>query len=245
MVIHLVARDKITMATSVKEPTKGMGGQPVALRLWLSCGAIGPLLFIVVFLIEGATRADYNPLRYPVSSLSIGDLGWIQAANFLMVGSLLFAYALGLRRALRTSGGGVWGPLLIGLAGIGLFGAGIFTTDPVYGYPPFAPLVLAQYSVHGHLHDLFSALFFVGVPIACFVFCRRFATWGQRGWAVYSFLTGLGMLATFVLAAVGFAQNPSLVNFAGVFQRLAITLGLTWIAFLAFWLMSKKPYMRK
>jgi hypothetical membrane protein len=233
------------MATSVKEPTKGMGGQPVALRLLLACGVIGPLLFIVVFLLEGATRANYNPLRYPVSSLSIGDLGWIQAANFFMVGSLLFAFALGLRRALRTSRGGVWGPLLIGLAGIGLFGAGIFTSDPVYGYPPGAPLVLAQYSVHGHLHDLCSTLFFVGLPAACFVFCRRFATSGERGWAVYSFLAGLGMLAAFVLAAVGFSQNPSLVNFAGVFQRLAISIGLTWIAILAFWLMSKKPSMGK
>jgi hypothetical protein len=52
MVIHLVAKENNTMATSVKELPKGMGEQPLALRLWLSCGAIGPLLFIVVFLIH-------------------------------------------------------------------------------------------------------------------------------------------------------------------------------------------------
>ena len=85
------------MAMSVKEPSKGTGEQPLAMRLLLFCGIIGPLLFIVVFLIEGATRADYNPLRYPVSSLSIGDLGWIQATNFLMVGLLLFAFAIDAR----------------------------------------------------------------------------------------------------------------------------------------------------
>jgi hypothetical membrane protein len=229
------------MATSVKEPSKEMGEQPVALRLLLSCGAIGPLLFIVVFLLEGVTRVDYNPLRYPVSSLSIGDLGWIQSANFLMVGFLLFAFTLGLRRVLRASRGGTWGPLLIGLAGIGLFGAGIFTSDPIYGYPPDAPLILAQYTVHGHLHDLFSALLFVGLPTACFVFCRRFATSGESGWAIYSILTGLGMLLTFVLAGIGFTQNPGLVNVAGVFQRLSIIIGLIWIVLLAFRLMSKKP----
>ena len=238
-VIHLIAKENNTMASSVKEPPKELG-QSLATRLLLACGAIGPLLFIVVFLIEGATRSDYNPLRYPVSSLSIGNLGWIQAANFLMVGLLLIAFAIGLRRALRASRGGVWGPLLIGLVGLGLFGAGIFTTDPIFGYPSSAPLVLAQYSFHGHLHDLFSLLFFVGLPAACFVFCRRFATLGERGWAVYSILTGLGILVTFVLAAIGFDQNPSLVNFAGVFQRLSIIIGLTWIALLAFRLMSKK-----
>src|SRR5215469_2882232 len=75
------------------------GKSPIGLRLLLACGAIGPLLFIVVFLLEGATRADYNPLRYPVSSLSIGRLGWIQAANFLQVGILICAFALGVRRA--------------------------------------------------------------------------------------------------------------------------------------------------
>jgi hypothetical membrane protein len=237
MVMYLTAKGKSTMDTSAKST----GEQPLAIRLLLACGVVGPLLFIVVFLLEGATRADYNPLRYPVSSLSIGDLGWIQATNFLMVGVLLFAFAFGLRRALRASRGGTWGPLLIGLAGIGLFGAGIFTSDPVYGYPPSAPLVLAQYSTHGHLHDLFSTLLFIGLPAACFVFCRRFATLGERGWAVYSLLAGLGMLVTFVLAAVGFDQHPSLVNFAGVFQRLSIIIGLTWIALLAFRLMSKKP----
>jgi hypothetical membrane protein len=221
------------MARSVKEPLKGMGEQTSVVRPLLACGAIGPLLFIVVFLIEGATRADYNPLRYPVSSLAIGASGWTQAANFLITGALLFAFAFGLRRVLRGSRGGTWGPLLIGLTGVGLFGAGIFTTDPVYGYPPSAPLILAQYSTHGHLHDFFSLLFFAGLPIACFVFCRRFATAGEPGWAIYSILSALGMLAAFVLASMGFTQNPGFVNFAGLFQRLSISIGLIWIALMA------------
>jgi hypothetical protein len=235
LVIHLVAKEHDRMATT---PT-GRGAHPSALRPLLACGAIGPLLFIVVFLIEGATRADYNALRYPVSSLSIGDLGWIQAANFIMAGASLLAFALGLRRVQQASRGGVWGPLLIGMAGIGLIGAGLFTSDPIYGYPPSAQLVLAQYTVHGHLHDAVSALVFLGIPSACFVLCRRFATLGERGWTVYSFLAGLGMLVTFVLAGVGFEQNPVLVNVAGVFQRLSIAIGFTWIALLAYRLMRK------
>jgi len=233
---HLAAKGIHAMAPSAKRSE----ARPLALRPLLACGAIGPLLFIVVFLIEGATRAGYDPLRYPVSSLSIGDLGWIQTANFLMVGFLTFAFAVGLRRALGASRGVVWGSLLIGLAGIGLLGAGIFTSDPVFGYPPSAPLVLAQYSVHGHLHDLFSLLLFAGLPTACFVFCHRFAVLGDRGWAIYSILAGLGMLVTFVLAGMGFSQNPNLVDIAGVFQRLSIAIGLTWLALLALRLMRQQ-----
>jgi hypothetical membrane protein len=202
-------------------------------RALLACGAIGCPLFILVFLIAGAIRPDYSLLRHPVSSLSIGALGWIQVANFIVTGLSVLAFAMGLRRALSSSIGAVWGPLLIGLVGIGLIGAGAFTTDPVYGYPPDAPLLLASYSTQGHFHDLFSFLVFLGLPIACFVFTRRFAALGERGWAIYSASTGIAMLATFVLAGMGFSQMPGFVDLAGAYQRLSIIIGWTWMTLLA------------
>lgn len=64
-------------------------------RILLTCGVIAPLFFIVMFLIEGATRADYSPLRQPVSSLAIGEMGWTQTLNFLVTGSLLLIFAFG------------------------------------------------------------------------------------------------------------------------------------------------------
>jgi len=221
------------MATSVKEPTKGIGGQPVALRLLLACGAIGSLLFIVVFLIEGATRVNYSPLRQPISSLSIGDFGWTQRTNFIITGFLLLAFALGLRRALQPSRGTVWGPILIGFVGIGLIGAGIFIADPFNGYPPGTPLVPTVRSIHGVLHDFFGIPVFVGLPSACFVFSRHFARLDERGWAVYSVLTGFAMLVAFVLTSMGLNQIPGLADFAGGFQRLLLIIGFTWITLLA------------
>ena len=53
------------------------GEQPMAIRLLLACGAIGPLLYIVAFLIEGATRPHYSAWQNVVSSLSLGEGGWI------------------------------------------------------------------------------------------------------------------------------------------------------------------------
>ena len=215
------------MATSAT----GIGEQPLTLRHLLGCGAVGPLFFISVFLIEGATRADYNPLRHPVSSLAIGDLGWMQAANFVITGLLLLAFAIGLRSALRPAS--FWGPLLVGLVGVGLIGSGIFVTDPVNGYPPGTPLMLTEYSDHGFLHDLFGVPIFLVLPVTCFVFGRRFAKLGKRGWAAYSVLSGLAMFAFFVLAGMGFDQEPGLADFAGVYQRLSLIFGLGWITLLA------------
>jgi len=211
----------------------GIGEYPLSLRRLLACGIIGPLFFITVFLIEGATRPDYSPLRHPVSSLSYGDWGWMQRINFVITGLLLFAFAIGLRRVLRLSNGSVWGPRLIALAGIGLIGAGFFAADPLNGYPPGMPLIPTERTVHGVLHDLFGVPVFLGLPIACFVFRRQFARLGERRWAAYSTINGLAMLTAFVLTSMGFNQVPGFADLAGLFQRLTVTIGLTWIMLLA------------
>ena len=44
------------------------GKQSVVTQLLLACGAIGPLLNIVVLLILGATRPDYNAWQIPTAS---------------------------------------------------------------------------------------------------------------------------------------------------------------------------------
>ena len=99
----------------------------------LTCGQLGCILFIVLFLIQGQLRDAYSPLKFPISSLSIGHYGWIQRANFLISGSLIFLFAIGFRRATPILKSSLWTSRLIGGVGLGLFGAGLFSSDPVYG----------------------------------------------------------------------------------------------------------------
>jgi hypothetical membrane protein len=89
--------------------------------MWLlTGGSIGPVLFVVVFLLEGATRPGYDPMRMHVSLLSLSDLGWQQIANFVVSGALILGGAAGLRRVLTAGPGSRWGPILIGVAGVGM-----------------------------------------------------------------------------------------------------------------------------
>ena len=70
--------------------------------VWLlTAGAIGPVLFVVVLLVEGWTRAGYDPMGDYGSALSLGDQGWQQIANFVIGGVLFVCGAVGLRRAMR------------------------------------------------------------------------------------------------------------------------------------------------
>jgi hypothetical membrane protein len=205
----------------------------VKTKVLLACGVIAGPLFVVTFVVEGVTRAGYDPLRHPVSSLALGGWGWTQTANFIVAGLLTLAFAAGLRRAFRPPKGSTWGPLLVGVWAIGLLGAGVFVTDPVSGYPPGSPDRALGYSWHGALHDLFSLLGFVALAAACFVFGRRFAGRGKRGWALYSAVSGGVFAVLFVLSSAGFAQVEGLLDLAGLLQRVAVAVGFGWLTLLA------------
>ena len=207
-------------------------------KVLLACGVIAGPLFVVTFVVEGVTRAEYDPLRHPVSSLALGGWGWTQTANFIVAGLLTLAFAAGLRRAFRPPEGSTWGPLLVGVWAIGLLGAGVFVTDPVSGYPPGSPDRSLGYSWHGALHDLFSLPAFVALAAACFVFGRRFAARDERGWAIYSTVTGIAFAVGFVLSSAGFGQAEGLVDLAGLLQRLAVTAGFGWLTLLAVHLLT-------
>lgn len=170
-------------------------------RALLACGMLAGPLFLLAVIIQDYTRPGFDPRVHPLSMLSLGELGWIQITNFVATGLLNVAFAVGLRRALHPGPGGIWGPLLIGAYGIGLVGAGVFVSDPAWGYPPGAPQGLPEDpSWHYVLH---GAAFFVvigGLIAACFVFARRFAVQGVRGWAAYCAATGAALPTLYALA---------------------------------------------
>ncbi len=58
-------------------------------------GMIGPAFFVTVFTVEGWLRPGYEPLKTYVSALSLGPRGWIQIANFILFGGLLFLFTRG------------------------------------------------------------------------------------------------------------------------------------------------------
>lgn len=202
-------------------------------RWLLRCGAIAGPLFVATFLIDGATRKDYNPLRHPVSALSLGPRGWVQVLNFAVAGSLYLAGAAGLSRSADTRGVGRLGTAIFGATGIGLLGSALFNTDPVSGYPPEASVASLQNSRTMTMHEVAALPIFLGIPAASFAYSWRFLRRHQRGWACYSAGTGVLVLASMGIAGAGFGQAARLVNVAGLFQRVAAVTGFSWLTALA------------
>ncbi|MGH7456242.1 MAG: DUF998 domain-containing protein, partial [bacterium] len=190
--------------------------------------AAGPL-FIVLSLYQMSIREGFDIRRHTLSLLENGDLGWIQVANFMITGLLLIVDAVGLRRVLRGSRGGTWGPLLLGLYGLGWVGAAIFTADPMNGFPPGTPIGNpVTISTHSLMHFVTAGIGFLGFISACFVFARRFAGLKQTGWMMYSIVAGVLFLVAFVGIASG-SQAP----WASPAFATAASIGFIWISALS------------
>jgi hypothetical protein len=168
-------------------------------RALLACGAVAGPFFIAVVLIQDYTRVGYDPRVQGLSQLTLGDLGIIQRANFILAGLLNLCYAFGLWKTLHPGRGGTWGPLLIGAYGLGLVTVGIFTPDPANGFPPGASTP-AQPSPHAMVHALGGLFVFLTLAAALFVLARLFRERHQRWWAVYCLVSGILLLVLFFVA---------------------------------------------
>ncbi|WP_446218636.1 DUF998 domain-containing protein [Micromonospora sp. IBHARD004] len=184
--------------TSTTMPRSGVTGA-LSTRTLLAAGiATGPL-FGVVATAQVLTRDGFDLSRQPLSLLALGEHGWIQTANFVLTGLLALAGAAGLRRVLRGTVAGTWGPALVAVFGVGLIVAGAMPSDPSMGWPAGAPEGSPDsLSWHAIGHGVGAMLAFGSLTIACLVFARRYLRTGRRGWAVFSLACAL---ATVVVMA--------------------------------------------
>jgi hypothetical protein len=184
---------------------------------------------MTIFGIAGHRRAGYDARRHPVSSLALGPGGLVQRANFIVTGSLYLAGSVGLARARRSRLISRPRAIMIGAAGIGLIGSGVFNTDPVSGYPPGTPPLPIPPTETGVLHNLCAIPIFVGIPAAALLSARSAIRTGDTAWAVYSCATAAVMVATAALFGQAFAQKPTLVASGGLLQRISISSGFAWL----------------
>lgn len=186
-------------------------------ELLLACVALGAPLFVATFLIEGARRKGYDPIREPVSALALGERGWIQRANFIGTGLLMIAGSMGLRQSKSPAGAeSLWGPRLVGAYAVGLIGAGLFVMDPMGSRAADQAAIVPQ-QTHV-LHDTFSLVVFGSLICACFVYAREFARGGRGDWAIYSMASGTLVASGVVLFGRGFAGGSRLTPVAGLIQ---------------------------
>jgi hypothetical protein len=193
----------------------------------LKAGTVAGAFYTVVGAAQVVLRDGFDIRRHALSLLTNGDFGWVQVVNFVATGTLVIAAAVGLRRALgrsRLASGATWVGRLLTVHGAGLIAAGVFRADPADGFPPGTPEGPGPISWHGLLHLAAGGIGFACFVAACFVLARRFSGQGDRGWAVFSRVTGVAFSAAFIGIASG-STGPATLAFAA-----AILLSWAWLA---------------
>ncbi|MCO1339914.1 hypothetical protein BJH93_13615 [Kocuria polaris] len=183
-------------------------------------GAVGAVLFVVVFLIDGLTRPGYSPVRQPVSALALGGRGWIQTANFLVCGAAVTVGGV----AVVLAGQYVLGSLLA-VFGLGLVASGLFRMDPMRGYPPGTPDTdPAEFSRLHQLHDHAGTVVFFSLPVTAVV-----GVFVMPG-LVWKVLT-VAVVIALVIALSAFSRAwESASPRTGLAQRAFIVPGWLWVA---------------
>jgi hypothetical protein len=187
-------------------------GNTVVLRnFWhaalLTCGLIGPLIFLVVYFTFGQVSPDFDMLRQPIGRLELVDYGWIQSANFIVFGLFTCAFAIGLRIELHRGFGVTLIPLFHILTALGMIALGLFIHEPVHTY---------------------ASIFLTVSLFATFMlFAFRFAhdpRW--KGWAFYSRLCALAI----ILLSVSYWYAHHIDSpYSGIFEHLLIITRLVWM----------------
>jgi hypothetical protein len=200
-------------------------------KLLLTGGVLAGPIYIIVGIAQILTR-------YPLSFMSLGDLGWIQITNFIVTGLLVIAGAIGMRRVAQGDKRLRRGALLLGIYGMGVLGGGLFVPDPALGFPPGTPDTYpTTMSWHGLLHFIFGQIGFLALIVASFVYARYFAANGLRGWAIFSALTGGIFLFAIIATVVTAGGNGSVWALLALY--VAVVLAWIWLAALSYHMRSK------
>ena len=187
-------------------------------------GIVAPILFWSVLTILGQTQVGYNALRSDISLLALGVNGWVQTANFIVLGILVVGFQAGLQRTIAP--GKIWGAIdVLAIAcGLGLVSIAVFPTDPI-----------GTWTLRGAVHLGVVAALAILLPLSCLATAaqvRRDRAW--RGYATFSVLIGvltgtLTVMLLLVWSGLWRASHPWL----GLYERITFGLPCIWMEIIA------------
>jgi hypothetical membrane protein len=184
----------------------GTGAQrPLLVTLLLSSGIVGSSLFTVFYMVEASLAPGFNSMQQAISDLELVKNGWLQSANFVMLGVFMAMFAIGLYLELKRGILAIILPVFQGLVASGLILSGLFIHDP--------------------FHTIASMIAFISLVIGFFLFAWLFYNDNRwKGWAIYSIVSAILMMT--LLAMFGISKSSG--GPAGLYERLAVAVRSLW-----------------
>jgi len=189
-------------------------------------GVVSPILFILVFSLDGFLLPGYSTLSQMISWLALRPNGWVQDWNFVVFGLLLVFFALGffLRMRLLLPQKWLWvSTILLLISGAAWANDGVFVSD--------APDATGM-TGHGMLHDIGFLVIFSLLVITFFIIGRQLLkvpAWRGYGW--YATISGFVALGLFLFLIYTGIEAPQILGLA---NRLLIIEAIAWYVVMGF-----------
>lgn len=176
-------------------------------------GAIAPIWFIGLVILQGILQPDYSHVAMPISALAAWPAGWIQRVNFYVLAALMAIFTIGLHRTIQPARFGLAGILLLCASCLGLVIAGLFPWIMVNGVP-----------TETKPHVVGAVLSFSGASTGFIAVSHRMRADAQwRSLAPIVLITGIVMLILFVVMGVfAIDDGTPLHPWAGLLQRVVV-----------------------
>jgi hypothetical membrane protein len=189
------------------------------------CGIVAPVVFVLLVIVAGTFYPGYSHITQAISEL--GGVGapnpLIQNTNFFVVGVLIVAFALGLRRNLTGAGRSALGATLVAAFGFVLVVHAVVPCD--VGCEFVSPA--------GATHNITGLAGFLSVIAGILLLSRVFALdpdWrSYRGYSVLTAVVGLASLVSWI--ALAKAARIEVMN--GSLQRVFAGTILLWVEVVA------------
>jgi len=116
----------------------------------LTVTKISAIGFIFLLILLHLINTSVSPIWQPISEYALGNVGWLMQIAFFLLGISFLTLGLYLIKHLTNFGSKIGGVLLI-VASLGNFLAGIFNTDPVGTLPD-------KMTISGQIHNAAAGL---------------------------------------------------------------------------------------
>ena len=188
-------------------------------------GLVAPIFYIVLVSILGLLETGFNH-RTDMMSL-LGGIEGVRGLAFnvgvVITGLLLILFAFGLHQSINKGTGSKIGPILIVLAGMGLFGSAVFSCNSG------CVNVIETKTATGIIHML--SAFVAGSCLAISPFFIFFRMKQDSCWKSYkSFTLAIGVLSNLPGIVLWVSMfTIRIPEWEGVIQRLGLLFPLIWI----------------
>jgi hypothetical protein len=195
-------------------------------RVRAFAGVAGPVVFTAAWVAGSLRQTGHGALSVQLSGLAADGARdpWIMITGFLVLGGCLVVFG----QVLATELGGL-APRLIQGAGVLTIAAGLLRRDHV-------ELTSGPVSWHNDAHNVVSLVLYGDLVLAQLLLARSFGRdprW--RRWRPYALA---GAIATAAALAVFIPDTTS--SYAGILQRVAVTIPLLTVTAVAARLVSRR-----